>query len=248
MSDSPQPSLFEIPSPWEGSLTATATDSTGPSIGHGPGVRAAPAPSAMPGMPSSADVQSDAGEVVYRIEYDGTIHGAAGAGGSTTPRERGSSRSPVRGNNARGRSSSVGHRGHTHLGPPRVATPEGGSSRRPANGETPSDNSWLAPTTPGGYTLDPSNPVTPIQMTSAAAYLNRPSTTQPSTDDIDLDDIPGQTAEEKLDALLAQVKQHPTGSFPTGPRSPHRGGGQTGLVLNRARPAVAARISRPPIL
>ena len=68
MANSPVHSLLEMPSPFEGSLTAT--DSTGQSLTvvDGPRVPAAPA-STGSGLPSITDVQSDAGEVHYRVEF-----------------------------------------------------------------------------------------------------------------------------------------------------------------------------------
>ena len=179
MASSPQGSLLDIPSPFQGSLTAT--DSSGPTLAHGQRVPAAPA-SIGSGTPSTADVQSDAGEVTYRIElHETAVRDTAAEGGEHPPRERESSRSPVH-RLGRGRSSSVGHRGHAHLGP-RAQTPEGASSLRAAEGQTPGAMSWVNVGTPAA--------VGHSSLTSTPAH-GGPQGARQSYDDA-VDAIPGQT-------------------------------------------------------
>ena len=143
-------------------------------------------------MPSTTDVQSDAGEVQYRVEFHEPAVKAA-EGEASFPRERESSRSPAQ-RVSRGRSSSVGHRGHDHLGQ-RAATPEGASSLRATGGYTPGASSWTNVGTPAGVGY-PSTTSTPM--------LRDPRADRPD-EDVDVGAPSGQTAEAKLDLLIASM-------------------------------------------
>ena len=213
---SPPGSLLDIPSPFQGSLTAT--DSSGQTVHLGLGVPALPA-STVSAMPSTGNVQSDSGDVTYQIEWrgpDGRDGDAAGG-----EREHDSSRSPVH-RPGRGRSTSVGHRGHAHLGP-RVATPEGASSGRASHEQTPGAASWVNVGTPQPvFRGFPSPSNTPVHGSSPDPVAA----------------LPGRSADEKLELLIAAVGGDPTCAPPPVTTPPSimevEGGGH---VLNGARPS-----------